>query len=185
MAAETGGARRRVAIFGGSFNPPHKGHSEIVKWLFMKGLADELWAVPCYIHALGKGLAPFEHRLAMARLAFSRYGLPVGVTDVEAELGGPSVTLRTLTHLMEHNPDNRFSIVTGSDVDGEIHRWHSFEKIKELADIIRIPRGPDSPITDVSSTEIREMIAAGDPAWRKMVEPEVAVYIVTKALYRE
>jgi len=133
MAAGPGSTRRRVAIFGGSFNPPHKGHAEIIKWIFMKGQAEEVWVIPCYEHPLG---------------------------------------------------NKRFILVVGEDIDGEADKWHRFDKIKALVDVMKVPRGPGSPIPDVSSTGVREAIASGDTSWRQMVEPEVAVYIVTKALYR-
>lgn len=176
--------RRRVAIFGGSFNPPHKGHTEIVKWLFMKGMADEVWVVPCFIHPLGKQLAPFDARLAMAKLALSKLNLPVAVKDVEGRLGGESRTLRTIEHFIEENPGMRFFLVTGGDIAKQAEQWHRFDKIKDLVNIVKIPRGPGSPIPDISSTGIREAIASGKVTWRDMVEPEVAIYIVTKALYR-
>ncbi|MBN1282660.1 MAG: nicotinate-nicotinamide nucleotide adenylyltransferase [Proteobacteria bacterium] len=185
MAVKAGVENRGVAIFGGSFNPPHIGHSEIVKWLLTKGLADEVLIVPCFLHPFGKELAPYEHRLAMARLAFERPGLPVSVSEVEGQLGGESRTLRTVEHLIGLNPDSRFSLVAGGDVEAEIDKWHRFDELKALVDLIKIPRGPGSPIADVSSTQIRERIASGDPGWRDMVESEVAVYIVTKALYCE
>jgi len=184
MAAGPGSTRRRVAIFGGSFNPPHKGHAEIIKWIFMKGQAEEVWVIPCYEHPLGKDLAPFADRMAMAKLAFAKLSLPVQVSDVEEQLGGESRTLVTIEHLVDRNPDKRFILVVGEDIDGEADKWHRFDKIKALVDVMKVPRGPGSPIPDVSSTGVREAIASGDTSWRQMVEPEVAVYIVTKALYR-
>ena len=177
--------RKRVGLFGGSFNPPHKGHSEIVKWLFMKGLVDEVLAIPCFVHPFGKELAPFDDRITMCRLAFAKLGLPVSVSDVERQLGGESRTLRTIEHLTEENPEKRFFLVTGGDLEKETDKWHCFDKIKALVDFIRIPRGPESPIPDISSTVVREAIAKGGIGWREHVETEVAVYIVTKALYRK
>ena len=178
------GMRRRIGIFGGSFNPPHKGHGEIVKWLFQKGLVDEVWVVPCYMHPFGKELAPFADRMTMARLVFAKLGLPVRVDDVEAQLGGESKTLKTVEHLLDQNKDKRFLLVTGSDIEKQTDKWHRFDRLRALVDFIKVPRGPDSPIPNISSTEVREGVASGDADWREMVEPEIAVYIVTKALYR-
>lgn len=184
MPAIAGGTRRRIGIFGGSFNPPHKGHSEIIRWLFMKGQVDEVWAVPCFQHPLGKELAPFDDRISMCRLAFSKLHLPVSVNDVEKALGGASRTLRTIEHLLDLNPDKRFFLITGGDLEAQSEQWYRFDKLKALVDFIRIPRGPGSPIPDISSTMIREAIAQKGSSWRDKVEPEVAIYIVTKALYR-
>jgi nicotinate-nucleotide adenylyltransferase len=177
------GDRERVAIFGGSFNPPHIGHSAICRWIFNRAIADEVWVVPCYIHPFAKPLVEFEHRLAMCRLAFAKLSLPISVLDIEKRLGGSSRTVRTVEKLMEENPGRHFALVTGADLEVDIEKWHRFEKLKELVEIVRIPRGAGSPIPDVSSSEIRRRIGSGEP-YRDMVETEVAVYIVTKALYR-
>ena len=175
---------RRIAIFGGSFNPPHIGHTAILRWLGDLGIFDEVWVVPCFQHPFDKPLAPFEHRLEMCRLAFSKVGVPLNVLQVERELGGKSRTVRTLEHLMEQNPDDTFRLVVGDDVTEDFEDWHDFDRIKQLVEVIKVPRGPKSPIPDVSSTEIRRRMKAGEQ-FRDMIEPEVAIYLVTKALYRD
>ncbi|MFH0799173.1 MAG: nicotinate-nicotinamide nucleotide adenylyltransferase [Pseudomonadota bacterium] len=175
--------RKRVGLFGGSFNPPHLGHSVICRWLFAQDLVDELWMIPCFIHPFGKELLPFEDRLAMCRLAFTKLGPKVQVTDVEQRLGGTSYTLRTVEHLKAGYPDFRFSLVTGGDVSEEASGWREFDRIREQVEIIRIPRGQGSPIPDISSTEVRRRLDAREP-FADLVEKEVAVYIVTKNLFR-
>lgn len=175
--------RERVGLFGGSFNPPHIGHTAICRWLFSRGLVDRLWAIPCYVHPLDKQLAPFHHRMVMCQLAFNKLMLPIDVLDVEKRLGGVSMTLRTIEHLKRENPGRRFVLITGSDVSAESDKWHQFEKIREEVDIVRIPRGPKSPIPDVSSTDVRQRIVMGE-SYSDLVEKEIAVYIVTKGLYR-
>lgn len=175
--------RERVALFGGSFNPPHVGHTAICKWLFSRGLADSVWVIPCYQHPFSKGLEAFEHRFAMCRLAFGKLLLPVEVSGIEMELGGVSHTLRTVEHLKDRYPDRRFYLVTGDDVKNQLHDWHQFEKIRRIVDIINVPRGEGSPIPNVSSTEVRRRLDIGQ-AFADLVETEVAVYIVTKGLYR-
>ena len=175
--------RRRVAIFGGSFNPPHIGHTAICKWLFNRGIIDEIWVTPCFIHPFGKELVSYEHRLAMTRLAFGKLMMPIKVLEIEKELGGVSYTLRTVEQLRKLNPEISFHLVTGSDVEEEIEKWKDFDRIKNLVGIIRIPRGDQSIIPDVSSTEIRNRIQ-NSKSYRDLVEVEVAVYIITKGLFR-
>ena len=63
-------ARLRVALFGGSFNPPHVGHVLAVTYALSVGLVERVLVVPVFEHALGKRLAPFEHRVEMSRRAF-------------------------------------------------------------------------------------------------------------------
>lgn len=175
--------RRRVALFGGSFDPPHVGHTAICKWLFHKNLCEEVWVIPCFQHPFAKPLQEFDHRLMMCKLAFATLGLPIRILDIERKLGGESRTLRTVETVLSEHPELKFNLVVGEDIEQEREKWHGFERITGLVDLIRVPRGKSSPIPDVSSTEIRRRIAAGE-SWRGMVEPEVAVYLVTKALYR-
>lgn len=175
--------KKRVALFGGSFNPPHIGHSEIIKWVFMRGIVDEVFVVPCFVHPFGKLLAEYRHRLDMCRIAFGKLTLPVSVLAIERDLGGVSYTLRTIENLKDKYPDSRFSLVTGEDIRHEVGLWKEYDKIRDIADIIQIPRGPTSPIPDVSSTDIRDRIHRNQP-FTELVEKEVAIYIVTKGLYR-
>lgn len=176
-------SQKRVAIFGGSFNPPHIGHVAICEWLFAKELADEVWVVPCLVHPFGKKLASFEDRFSMCLFAFKDFGPRVMVSKVEKFLGGVSHTIRTIHHLLNGNPDCRFSLVTGGDVKTQTSEWVDFDKIKALLPIIAIPRGPKSPIPDISSTEVRRRLAAGESILN-LVPKEIAVYIVTHRLYR-
>lgn len=175
--------RRRVGLFGGSFNPPHIGHTVICRWLFKQGLVDELWVIPCFRHPLGKKLESFEHRLTMCRLAFLKLALPISIIDVEQKLGGVSYTLRTVEHLKGEYPHLRFLLVTGDDVQEQVGKWKEFGKIRKLVEVIRVPRGGGSPIPSVSSTFVRERMEHGKP-YSDLVEREVAVYIITKGLFR-
>ncbi len=175
--------RHRVALFGGSFDPPHLGHVAICKWLFQRGAADEVWVIPCFRHPFDKALSPFEDRYAMCQLAFRKQGLPIEVLDIERRLGGVSYTLRTIEALLQEYPDWRFTFVTGADVESDSAGWHRFDAIRELVEIVRLPRGPLSPIPDISSTEIRRRVHDDEP-FADLVEEEIAVYILTKHLYR-
>jgi nicotinate-nucleotide adenylyltransferase len=175
---------KRVAIFGGSFNPPHVGHTEICRWLAGAGGFDEVWVVPCFVHPLGKRLIPFDDRLKMCRLALAKLGLPIEILDVERELGGKSRTLRTVEELKRRHPSYRFALAVGGDIGEQEKHWHRFDRIAELVDIVRIPRGERSHIPDMSSTELRRLIASGD-RYNDMVEPEVADYIAKNNLYKD
>lgn len=176
--------RKRIALFGGSFNPPHIGHTEICRWLVSTGDFDEVWVVPCFVHPLGKGLIPFEDRVRMCELAFDDLGLPIAILDIERELGGASRTLRTIEELIRRHPSYLFALAVGGDIGEQEKHWHRFDRIAELVDIVRIPRGADSHIPDVSSTELRRLIAAGNQ-YNDMVEPAVADYISKKNLYKD
>ena len=174
----------KIGILGGSFNPPHIGHVEICRYLLDRGECDQIWVVPCYQHPFGKSLAPFEDRLTMCRFNFQDFGDKVWVTDVERRLGGVSHTVRTLEHFRFQFPDKKYALIVGSDVAGEKDDWRDFDKIKGVAAVIEVPRGPSSPITNISSTEIRRRIKGGEKCDQYMM-PHVTVYVVTHGLYHD
>lgn len=173
---------KRVVLFGGSFDPPHNGHAAICSWLLAQGNTDAVWVIPCFIHPFGKDMAPFPARFDMCVSAFERFGEKVRVLDVEKRLGGVSLTVRTVEHLKEHHPQNHFSFAVGGDIQSERNKWHQFDKLKTLVDIITIPRGPGSHIPDVSATEVRNRVESGMSV-DELVPPGVAVYITSHKLY--
>jgi len=196
----------RIALLGGSFNPPHVAHQMAVLWLLGSGRADRIWLVPCFHHPLGKALAPFEDRFRMCELALLPFATGrLEVSRVEQELGGDSRTLFTIQRLIEQHPDLRFSLVIGADILAEKESWYQFDEIERMVDLIVVGRGgyPAPPICaassrsapqgreerksivlpDVSSTEIRRRIRAGQPV-DHLVPEAVRVYIEELGLYR-
>src|SRR5262249_33315608 len=124
--------RARVAVFGGSFNPPHVAHLLAVVYALATAPVDRILVVPVYRHPFAKELAPFEDRLEMCRLAM---GWVPGVTisDIERELGGESLTLRTVEHLRSQHPEFELRLLVGADVLPDLPKWHRFERIAALA----------------------------------------------------
>ena len=78
-----------IALFGGSFDPPHVGHLLAAAYVLATEPVDELWFVPVFGHPLGKRIhAPFEHRAGSSELAVADMGLArARVSRVESELG--------------------------------------------------------------------------------------------------
>jgi nicotinate-nucleotide adenylyltransferase len=198
---ERGGATR-VAIFGGSFNPPHIGHVLGVVYALSTAPIDEVLVVPVYQHPFAKDLAPFADRLELCRLALG--WLPhVTISTVEEELGGESRTLRTVEHLRAAHPDRALRLLVGADVLGDLPKWHRWDRIAELAPPLVLGRSgvapreadvtwvgatgdePPAPILPrVSSTQIRDALAAGDvDAVRGLVPAAVVDRIVAHGLY--
>lgn len=149
---KTGG----VALFGGSFNPPHAGHYEIVRQTLEKKEVDEVWVIPVFKHPFGKKLAAFEKRFHQCQELFSDLGSRVKILPVEKKLGGASFTYRLLEVLLKENPGLPFYFVVGQDAYEERKEWKKIGVIEKLiAGFIVYPRGKDSSIPDISSTEIR------------------------------
>ncbi|MCU0694316.1 MAG: nicotinate-nicotinamide nucleotide adenylyltransferase, partial [Polyangiaceae bacterium] len=121
-----------VAVFGGSFNPPHVGHVLVASYLLAMMECDRVLVVPCFRHPFGKSLAPFEVRLQMCEAAFG--WMPrVEISTVERDLGGESRTLRTLRHIADAHPGWSLRLVIGTDVVQEAPRWYGFDEVEKLA----------------------------------------------------
>jgi nicotinate-nucleotide adenylyltransferase len=158
--------REVVALFGGSFNPPHVGHVLAASYVLSVGWVDRVLVVPVFEHALGKTLVGFEHRAEMARLAFG--WLPrVEVSTLEASLGAPSRTLRTILALEAQHPEWALRLLVGSDITGELEKWHAFDQIETKAPPLYLQRagapaagaGP-GVLPEVSSTQVRRLLAS-------------------------
>jgi nicotinate-nucleotide adenylyltransferase len=159
-----------IAVFGGSFDPPHIGHALVVAWLTWTGESDEVWITPAYAHALGKDSSPFDSRVAWCEaLAAMIDPSRVKVIRVEEDLPQPSYTITTLERLRDEHPGHTFRLVVGSDVMRETDRWHRWQDIEEGFDPIVVGRSgyahhrvgghPEFPA--VSSTKIRGKLAMG------------------------
>ncbi len=179
---------RRVALFGGSFNPPHLGHTMVTTWALTTCPVDEVWWVPTFDHAFGKDLAPFDDRLALCRLA-ARHFEHAHVSDIEGEMGGESRTIDTLEELSRQHPGCSFSILIGADLVETLPRWKRYEDLVSNYEIFVVGRGSiESPgasvaIPDISSTELRAALATGDDELpKRWMDAEVLAALQAQAL---
>jgi len=150
--------RKKVGLLGGSFNPPHAGHTGIAHFLLKEKKVDQIWVIPCFEHPFDKDLVSFEHRFKMCKLAFEEFGNKVMIKDVEKKLGGKSFTLRTVEHLQKKFPDIDFVLIVGEDAEKESATWKDAETLKKKIAWFVVPRGPNSPVPDVSATAIRRCL---------------------------
>lgn len=180
--------KTRTGIFGGSFNPIHIGHLALANYLCEYGGIDEVWFMvsPQNPHKEEQGLYPEKFRLHLVESAIRDYPR-FKASDFEFSLPRPSYTIHTLQKLKETYPGRSFELIVGSD------NWHSFHKWKDAEQIIagnRIlvyprPGHPvdentlpatvrlvKAPLLDISSTFIREAMAAGKDV-RYFLHPEV------------
>ena len=159
-----------IALFGGSFDPPHVGHLLAAAYVLATEPVDELWFVPVAEHPLGKPLhAPFEHRAQLCESAIADLGLSrARVSRLEAELGGEGRTVDLLEHLHRTYPDRKWALVLGSDLAAERRQWKRFDRIEELARIVPLQRAgfpvpgqPEGLLPQVSSSQVRALLASG------------------------
>lgn len=182
-------AKQTVAVYGGSFDPPHIVHALVAGYVLGSHAVDKLIVVPTGQHPFAKDLTPHEHRIAMCELAM-RHLRNVEVSAIEAELPAPSLTLHTLEALQAREPSVQLRFVLGSDLLPETPKWHAFDRICELAPPIVVRRagyptpdaaGPSLP--EVSSSQLREMLRKG-LSTEGYLDREVAAYIAKHGLYR-
>jgi nicotinate-nucleotide adenylyltransferase len=185
-----------VALFGGSFDPPHVGHVLAVAYALSTGGFERALVVPVLSHAFGKRLASYEHRFAMTCIAME--GLrSAEVSAVEETLGAPSRTIRTVRHLKQEHPDWNLSLLIGADVHRERHEWLDYDVLERLAPPFVLGRvgveGEDAPaalLPSVSSTAIRELLGREDTDSKttaelsRLVPRGVLAYIAEHGLYR-
>ena len=178
-------------VYGGSFNPPHLAH--VLALCVARSQAADFegaLVVPTFHHPLGKDLAPFEDRVAMATAAMG--WIPgVTISRIEEELGGDSRTLRTLQELQNRHPGRTFRLLVGADILLERAKWHAFDEIARIAPPFVLGRvgieheeAPVAHLPDISSTAVREAAARGDwPAVAARVPALVLDYLRAHSLY--
>ena len=196
---------RAVGVLGGAFNPPHIGHLLLAQEASAALRLDELILVPTGV-APHKRIDPEpgpELRLAMTAAAVA--GAPgLRVSDVEVGREGPSFAYRTLELLADELPGSELTFVMGADVASGLDRWKRPDRVLELAAVAIAARpgfdlgavdetlvglGASAPVAriemppvGISSTLIRERVAAGRPV-RWMVPGPVERLIAERGLY--
>jgi len=179
----------RIALLGGSFNPPHVGHLMNAYYVLATCEVDRVWLMPVHQHPFAKELAPFEDRVRMCELAAARFSGGIEVTRVEAEAPAGSKTIDVLELLIARHPEHHFSLVIGTDILPERSKWKQFDRIEKLVEVIVIQRtGYPSPLgrgpalPEVSSTEVRRRLERGEDV-SELVPREVVGYVRERGLY--
>lgn len=186
----------KIAIYGGTFNPPHKGHTSLAKSLITQGLVDEVWLLVSPLNPFKQAqtseFAPYDDRLKMTELAVSRIkGLRA--SDFENHLPRPSYMINTLNALSKTYPEHQFVLVIGADNWERFGQWYKSDEIIANYEILvynrpGYPLSPDvktvdTPLYDISSTQLREAIREGKKP-RKWLSKKVLEYIVENNLYK-
>jgi nicotinate-nucleotide adenylyltransferase len=188
---------RRVAFYGGSFDPPTIAHIMVASHLIInEDIIDEQLVVPCFQHLEKKEQTDFEDRFDMCKRAFG--WLPrTTVSNIEQELGGGSLTVRTIRALKQRNPDWHMYIVMGADLVARADTWDGWDELLMEATPLIVGRAgmPSDTINKdrvrtpicpaLSSTDIRTFLVNGehDKAARYLPR-EVMRFIQERGLYR-
>lgn len=194
----------RIGIYGGSFNPIHIGHTSLAQSLVEQKIVDEVWLLVSPLNPLKQSANPdildYDERLHIARLA-TESATGIRVSDFERTLPVPSYTVSTLAELSKAYPQHTFHLIIGADNWQDFHKWYKWEEILQSYPII-IYRRPgyeldttspaiqsaksitvaDTPLYDISSTQIRQAIRQGQTP-SKWLSPNAVEYIKERGLY--
>lgn len=201
---------RRVGLFGGAFDPPHRAHRLLVESALDVLRLDRLHILPTgRAWHKARALSPAEHRLAMCELAFGDLGR-VCVDCREIDRPGDSYTIDTLNELAREYPGAELFLIIGEDQLAAFRTWKRWPEVLDLArlvvagrpgfpspatrvsgDVSNDPPVPHLrlplPLSPISSTALRSMASAGAaPQELAALVPEaVAGYISTHSLYQQ
>lgn len=182
--------KMKIAIYSGSFNPLHIGHLAIMKHMVEEVGYDMVYLIVSPKNPLKDGIssASGHDRFEAATEAVARHFVmseeqKVKVDDIELTMPEPHYTIRTLDALKVREPDNEFTFIMGADNLADIRRWRDYERIlreygvavypREGINLDEVKKGLieednsyriqilDAPMVDISSTDIREGMAAG------------------------
>ena len=175
-------------VFGGSFDPPHLGHTLLAAYALSGYALERVIVVPTYAHAFAKPLSEFADRRRMCELAFADLRR-VEISSIEQQLPVPSLTLNLVEALSRQHPGVQLRLLIGSDLAAQTSSWHEFARVAALAPLLVVPRsGHTDPtlqlpaLPEVSSTEIRRRLQAGEST-AGYLSPAVEHYARARGLY--
>lgn len=197
----------KTGIFGGSFNPVHKGHIHLARSVMEELSLDRIFFVPSRIspHRSIDEYASGEDRAQMLRLSFGGDGR-FGVSTYELDTDRVSYSIYTVEHFRSLYPDDELYLLVGSDMLLCFDKWFRFGDILNEATLTVASRedGDDwqlekkaeelskfgriivckAPAFEVSSTEIRKKIAKNEN-YTCYLDKNVVQYIRYRDLYRQ
>ncbi|MBR3186060.1 MAG: nicotinate (nicotinamide) nucleotide adenylyltransferase [Oscillospiraceae bacterium] len=135
----------KIAIYGGSFNPPHLGHVEAARTVAAVLAPDRLLIVPASVpphKALADGSPTAQQRLELCRLAFA--DIPgAEISEIELRREGKSYSYDTVRLLREENPDAQLTLVVGTDMLLNFEKWYQFRYLLENCALAVLAREED------------------------------------------
>jgi nicotinate-nucleotide adenylyltransferase len=154
MQSESVSQKKRIAFYGGSFDPIHNGHLTVARKLVELFRLDEFYFVPAFHAPHKKKPTSAFHRYTMLCLATAN-NEKIKVSRIEVELPERPYTIETLTKLKSDLPDSQIFFVMGADSWQDITTWREWEKVLTLTNHIVVTRPP----IEISFSHISSAIA--------------------------
>ena len=192
----------KLGVFGGSFDPPHKAHLELVKLVVEKLELDHVLVTVAnnpWQKSAVRQVTDSSHRLEMARLLFSDYS-DATVTDIEFQLGSESITSETLRALRSNYQDAEFYLLLGYDTAIAIETWRNPDLVLDQSRVVVVERPGFTDMElpsilssairikglnlDISSENIRSLLK-DEETIADVIPQGIRNYIAKHGLYRE
>ena len=198
--------KKRIGIFGGAFDPPHKGHEKALSAFLTGAELDLVYAIPSGIppHKMKSGKSTDADRLEMAKLAFSPISEKIVVSDMEISSSETSYTYLTVEKISAMHPDADLFLFIGTDQLLSFEAWRKVEYLFSRCTLCVMDRFDDDSVVQdqishlekkyharfllleekafiISSTEIRRALA--EKGFSFGLSPKVNDYITFHGLY--
>lgn len=202
----------KIGLFGGTFNPPHKGHERMLAHFCETLQFDKIFVMPNKrpVHKMYDDLVLDSERLDMCRLAFQNPKYEV--STMELDRATPSYTVYTVREILAQYPDADLYLLIGSDMFLSFHKWYKYREILEKCTLCVASRATEVDINalrsyafsqlriyikenegkhillsaaepfEISSSQLRARLANGEDV-RAYLSPQVENYIKEKKLY--
>lgn len=186
----------KIALYFGSFNPPHLGHEAIIRHIITNYDFDKVLVIVSPENPLKqiKSHVSETIRFEMAKLAFD-YIPKVEISDIEFNLPKPSYTINTINILKEIYSKSDFTIILGEDNVENFKKWKDYEKILGEHKVLFYPRinsnyksflpninKMKAPLFNISSTEIRKKLWI-DKTFERFLNSGVFQFIIKNKIY--
>ena len=179
----------RLGLYGGTFDPIHKGHLHVITELLKRNIVDHLLIVPAGEPRLRESApqASGADRRAMCQLAINdldpEIRSKVLVNPIEILRIGPSYTIDTVEAIKQAYPEDEIILIVGTDAYEKLDHWHRVDELMKMVTLEVIQRpgyvgnlARDIDAIDVSATQVR--LHQSD-----QLSPSVAAYIKEHNLY--
>ncbi len=180
---EPANERRRVAFFGGSFDPPHLGHIGVARAAQAALHLDTVLFAPVGVQPLKPvgSTASFEDRVAMTELAIKgQHQFAISFADAPDPGGRPNYTFDTLVRLRQQFASVTLFTLMGADSLLDLRRWYRGAEIPVVAPLIVASR-PGQPLEDLAAILPEGMTIAEDTAVEDVAEVHLRIFTLRSA----
>ncbi len=137
---------KKIAIFGGTFDPTHKGHAAIVQTIISQGFTDKLVVLPSFTppHKQNRVITDFTHRYKMLEIAFKDFE-NVEISDLEYQLSlEKSYTFKVMEQVEKFYGAAKYQLIIGGDSLKNLHTWYRAVDLVKKYEIITYPRAGET-----------------------------------------